>query len=292
MATKFDSYQKRRLLSSYFSVVISIAIVLFMVGSLGLVLLKSTLVANRVKEKVAITLFLKDKISNKNRKDLVASLQEEEFTKKVIYTSKEQAAKIYSEEIGEDFLSFLGENPLKNGIDLYLKSDYVTPEKMEELEARFLKNAFISDVSYDKPLINLLTKNIKKISFWMLIISSFFGLVSMFLINSSIRLSIYSKRFNIKTMQMVGATKGFIRRPFILQSIKLGFIGALLALIALGAVIYYVDKFAPSLLLLEDYTTLAYLVGGIIISAFVITWISTFFATQRFLNLQTEELYY
>ncbi|MCG1034856.1 cell division protein FtsX [Polaribacter sargassicola] len=292
MATKFDSYQKRRLLSSYFSVVISIAIVLFLVGSLGLVLLKSTLVANRVKEKVAITLFLKDGISNTNRKNLEASLLEEEFTKKVIYTSKESAAKIYSEEIGEDFLEFLGENPLKDGIDLYLKADYVTPEKMEELEKRFLKNAFISDVSYDKPLINLLTKNIKRISFWMLVISGFFGLVSMFLINSSIRLSIYSKRFNIKTMQMVGATKGFIRKPFIWQSIKLGFIGALLALIALGVVIYYIDKFAPSLLLLEDYVTLAYLVSGIIVSAFVITWVSTFFATQRFLNLQTEELYY
>jgi len=292
MATKFDSYQKRRLLSSYFSVVISIAIVLFMVGSLGLVLLKSTLVANRVKEKVAITLFLKDGISDKNRKNLQSSLEEEEFSKKVIYTSKERAAKIYSEEIGEDFLKFLGENPLKNGIDLYLKADYVTPEKMEELEKRFLKNAFIAEVSYDKPLINLLTKNIKRIGFWMLVISGFFGLVSMFLINSSIRLSIYSKRFNIKTMQMVGATKGFIRRPFIWQSIKLGFIGALLALVALGVVIYYIDKFAPSLLLLEDYTTLGYLVGGIIISAFIITWISTFFATQRFLNLQTEELYY
>jgi cell division transport system permease protein len=292
MATKFDSYQKRRLQSSYFSVVISIAIVLFMVGILGLVLLKSTLVANRVKEKVAITLFLKDNVSAKNRNSLKASLQKEKFTRRIIYTSKEAAAKIYSKEIGEDFLKFLGVNPLKNGIDVYLKADFVTPEKMQELEERFLKNAFVEDVSYDKPLINLLTKNIKRISFWLLVVSGIFGLVAMILINSSIRLSIYSKRFNIKTMQMVGATKSFIRKPFIWQSIKLGLIGAFLALIALGVVIYYIDKFAPSLALLEDYITLGYLVGGILISAFLITWISTFFATQRFLNLQTEELYY
>jgi len=292
MSSKFDSYQKRRLQSSYFSVVISIALVLFMVGVLGLVLLKSTLVANRVKEKVAITLFLKDDVTTENRNDLKASLQKEEFTKKIIYTSKEKAAKIYSKEIGEDFLKFLGKNPLKNGIDIYLKADFVTPEKVQEIEERFLKNAFVANVSYDKTLINLLVKNIKRISFWLLVFSLFFGLVSMILINSSIRLSIYSKRFNIKTMQMVGATKGFIRKPFILRGIKLGMIGATVALIGLAFVIYYIDKYAPSLELIEDYITLGYLVGGVLVSAFLITWISTFFATQRFLNLQTEELYY
>jgi cell division transport system permease protein len=292
MPSKFESYQKRRLASSYISVVISIALVLFMVGILGLVLLKSTLVSNRVKEKVAITLFLKDKVSAKQINSFKASIAEEAFTKRVIYTSKKQAARQYSKEIGEDFLTFLGENPLKNAIDVFLKADFVTPEKMQEIETRFLKNAFVADISYDKPLVNLLTKNIQRISFWLLVISSFFGLVAIILINSSIRLSIYAKRFNIKTMQMVGATKSFIRRPFIWQGIKLGFIGAFLALIGLGLVIYYLDKFAPSLGLLKDYISLSYLVGGVLIAAFIITWLSTFFATQRFLNLQTDELYY
>lgn len=292
MSSKFDSYQKRRLQSSYISVVISIALVLFMVGILGLILLKSTKVANYVKEKVAITLFIKDKVTQKQIKTFRESLLKEEFTRKAIYTSKAQAAKKYSKEIGEDFLQFLGQNPLKNGIDIYLKADFVTPEKMQNLETRFLKNAFVADVSYDKPLINLLTKNIKRISFWLLIFSGFFAVVAMILINSSIRLSIYSKRFNIKTMQMVGATKSFIRRPFIWRSIKLGMIGAFLALIALAFVIYYLDKYIPSLELLKDYLSLTYLVSGVLLSAFIITWISTFFATQRFLNLQTDELYY
>jgi cell division transport system permease protein len=292
MSKKFDSYQKRRLTSSYISVVVSIALVLFMVGVLGLVVLKSTKVANYVKEKVAITLFIKDNVTQKQIKTFRESLLEEEFTKKAVYTSKEQAAKKYSEEIGEDFLQFLGENPLKNGIDIYLKADYVTPEKVTELEERFSKNAFVADVSYDKPLINLLTKNIKRISFWLLVLSSFFGLIAMILINSSIRLSIYSKRFNIKTMQMVGATKSFIRKPFIWRSIKLGLFGAFLALIALAVVVYYLDQFIPSLDFLNDYATLGYIAGGVILSALIITWISTFFATQRFLNLQTDELYY
>lgn len=292
MSSKFDSYQKRRLTSSYISVVISIALVLFMVGILGLILLKSTKAANYIKEKVAITLFIKDNVTQKQIKTFRESLLTEEFTKKAIYTSKAQAAKKYSEEIGEDFLAFLGENPLKNGIDIYLKADFVTPEKIEELEKRFSKNAFVADVSYDKPLINLLTKNINRISFWLLVLSGFFSLIAMILINSSIRLSIYSKRFNIKTMQMVGATKSFIRRPFIWRSIKLGMIGAFIALIGLGVVVYYLDKYIPSLDFLEDYITLGYIAIGVILSAFIITWISTFFATQRFLNLKTDELYY
>ncbi|WP_299063131.1 permease-like cell division protein FtsX [uncultured Polaribacter sp.] len=292
MPSKFESYQKRRLASSYISVVISIALVLFMVGVLGLVLLKSTLVSNRVKEKVAITLFLKDNVNRKQINSFKESIQKEEFTKRVIFTSKVQAAKKYSKEIGEDFMKFLGENPLKNGLDIYLKADFVTPEKMESLETKFLKNAFVADVSYDKPLINILTKNIKRISFWLLALSGFFSLLAIILINSAIRLSIYSKRFNIKTMQMVGATKGFIRRPFIWQGIKLGLIGAILALIGLGLVIYYLDSLAPSLKLLKDYVTISYLVVGVLLSAFIITWLSTFFATQRLLNLQTEELYY
>ena len=292
MSSNFDSYQKRRLKSSYFSVVISIALVLFMVGVLGLVVLKSTFVANRVKEKVAITLFLKDDVSPGKRNDLKASIQKEPFTKTIIYTSKEKAAKIYSKEIGEDFLNFLGKNPLKNALDIYLKADFVTPSKMQQLEKQFSKNAFVAAVSYDKLLINLLTKNIQRISFWLLIVSGFFGLVAMILINSSIRLSVYSKRFNIKTMQMVGATKSFIRKPFIWRSIKLGMLGALIALIGLSFFIYYLDIYAPSLELIEDYVTLAYIVGGVLISAFIITWGSTFLATQRFLNLQTDELYY
>lgn len=292
MSAKFDSYQKRRLQSSYFSVVISIALVLFMVGVLGLILLKSNQVANKVKEKVAITLFLKDEVTQKQIKTFREFIEKEEFSRKVIYTSKTQAAKNYSKEIGEDFLDFLGKNPLKNGIDIYLKADFVTPEKIQELEEKYLKNAFVADVSYDKPLINLLTKNIKRISFWLLIVSGFFAVIAILLINSSIRLSIYSKRFNIKTMQMVGATKSFIRKPFILQSIKLGLIGAFLALIGLGVVIYYLDKYIPSLGFLEDYITLAYITSAVIVAAFIISWLSTFFATQRFLNLKTDELYY
>ena len=282
MSFNFDSYQKRRLRSSYFSVVISIALVLFMVGFLGLVLLKSTQVANHFKEEVVITLFLKNDTSNNQIENLRSSLIKEIFTRKIVYISKDDAAKFYAEDLGEDFVNYLGTNPLKNSIDIYLNPGFVTPEKMGEIADRFKDNSYVFEVSYDKPLVTFLTQNIQRVSFWLFVISSFFGLIALILINSSIRLSVYSKRFNIKTMQMVGATKSFIRKPFIWNGIQLGFIGAILSLIGLGVVIYYIDQKIPSLQLTTDYTTLAYLGGGILIIAFVISWLSTFFATPTF----------
>lgn len=292
MSSKFDSYHKRRLRSSYFSVVLSISLVLFMVGILGLVLLKSGGVANQLKEEIAVTLFLKDDVEKTQIETLRASLKEEEFTRAIVFLSKEEAAKSYSKDLGEDFVSYLGTNPLKNSIDIYLKADFVAPEKVKEIANRFAENAFVFEVSYDSLLVNSLTTNIQRISFWLLVICAFFGLIAILLINSSIRLSIYSKRFNIKTMQMVGATKSFIRRPFIWNSIRLGMVGALLALIGLAAAIYFIDQKISTLELMTDYVTLSYIGGGVIIMAFLITWLSTFLATQRFLNLQTDELYY
>lgn len=292
MSKSFDSFQKRRLQSSYISIVVSISLVLFMMGFLGLVLLKSTKVANHFKEKVVMTLFLNDNVTKKQRENFSLSLEKESYINKTIYVSKETAAEIYKEDLGEDFLEFLGDNPLKNGIDVYLKADFVTPEKMEDIKKSFDENDFVAEVNYDRPLVKLLTENIKRISFWLLILSIFFGLIVILLINSSIRLSIYSKRFNIKTMQMVGATKSFIRKPFILQSVKLGFIGCFISLCALTIMMYYIDKNIPTLELFTDYGSLFYMAVGILTTAFCITYISTFFATQRFLNLQTNDLYY
>ena len=292
MSSKFESYQKRRLRSSYFSVVISIALVLFMVGILGLMLLKSNKVANYFKEEIILTLYLKDNVTKQNTNNLLSSLKKESFVKELLYLTKEEAAKIYSKDLGEDFVSYLGTNPLKNSIDIHLKADYVDPVKIDEIAKHYQENAFIFEVSYDKPLVKFLTQNIQKMSFWLLVVCVFFGLIATMLINSSIRLSVYAKRFNIKTMQMVGATKSFIRKPFIWNSIKLGIFGAIIALIGLAFVVFYLDKYIPTLELISDYITLLYLGLGVLLIAFLITWLSTFAATQRFLNLQTDELYY
>ena len=263
-----------------------------MSGILGLVLLKSGSLANQLKEKIAVTLFLKDDVEDNQIETLKTSLKSEDFARDVLYTSKEDAAVSYSKDLGEDFVSYLGTNPLKNSIDIYLKADFVAPEKIKEIADRFKENAFVFEVSYDSLLVTTLTTKIQRVSFWLLVVCAFFGVIAILLINSSIRLSIYSKRFNIKTMQMVGATKSFIRRPFIWNSIRLGLIGALVALGGLAASVYYIDQKIATLQLISDYTTLGYIGGGVVIMAFLITWLSTFFATQRFLNLQTDELYY
>lgn len=265
---------------------------LFLVGILGLIVLKTNSITKHFKEKVAITVFLKDDANNDDIKILQAELKKAEYTKSVTFISKSVAAKKYSEEIGENFLDFLGENPLKDAIDVSLKSDFVTPEKMMEIENQLKIRSIVAEVSYDKPLIELLTKNITRLSFWMLLFSGLFTLIAVVLINSSIRLSIYSKRFTIKTMQMVGATKGFIRVPFIIQSIKLGVLGALVSITGLLVFIMYVNKMVPEIELLSDYEILGILFSAIIALGILITWISTFFATQRFLNLRTDELYY
>lgn len=292
MSKSFEKYQKRRLRSSYFSVIVSISLVLFLLGVLGLLVLNTKKVSNYFKEQAAITLFLKNDVPEKNILNLQVSIDEEAFTKSTKFISKEDAAEIYKKENGEDFMEFLGYNPLQNAIDIYVKAEFVTPEKMTEIENKYKMNQYVSEVSYDKPLIELLTKNVKKISFFILLFSGLATLVVMVLINSSIRLSVYSKRFTIKTMQMVGATKRFIQIPFILRSVRLGIAGAVLALIELALVIFYLNKYFPEFKIIDDRVELASLFGIIFLIGILITWLSTFFATQRFLNLRTDELYY
>ncbi|NJB71156.1 cell division transport system permease protein [Saonia flava] len=292
MSKSFERYQKRKLISSYFSVVLSIALVLFLLGVLGLLVLNTKKMADHFKEQITISVFLKDNAKEVEVDQLQKSLAMADYTKTATYVSKEDAAEKHSEEIGENFLDFLGYNPLKNSIDINLNADFVSPEQIEEIAADLSSKAYVDEVSYDKPLIALLTDNVKRIGFWILVASAIFTFIAVLLINSSIRLSIYSKRFIIKTMQMVGATKTFIRRPFIWNNIKLGMLGAFLALLGLAIVLVYIDKNFPELNLFQDLTTLTILFVGVFVLGLLISLISTYFATQRFLNLRTDDLYY
>jgi len=292
MSSSFEKYQKRRLISSYFSVVISISLVLFLLGLLGLLVLNTKKVADHFKEKIALTIYLKDAAKDIEIKQLEKTLALAEYTKSTTYISKDTAAEAHSKDIGENFMDFLGYNPLQNSIDVYLKADFVDPVRIEEISKAITNKTFVDEVIYDKPLISLLNDNIKRISFWVLLISGVFTFIAVLLINSSIRLSVYSKRFIIKTMQMVGATKKFIRIPFVWKSIRLGMIGAVLALVGVAVVLYYLNKTFPELALLDDTILLIILFLGVFGIGVFITWISTFFATQRYLNLKTDELYY
>jgi cell division transport system permease protein len=292
MSQSFERYQNRRLISSYFSVVLSISLVLFLLGILGILVLNTKKLGDHFKEQIKVTIFLKDSAKNVEIDQLQQSLALSDYTKEVLFVSKEDAAEQLKEEIEEDFLGFLGYNPLKNAIDLSLLAQFVTQDQIEEIVAQINSKSFVSEVIYDQPLVDLLNNNIKKISFWILLISGIMTLIAVLLINSSIRLALYSKRFIIKTMQMVGATKSFIRKPFMITNIKLGIIGAFTAQLSLGILLGYLDYLFPSLGLLNDLPLLGTLSIAIFTIGIVIAASSTFFAAQRFLNLRTSELYY
>lgn len=292
MSTAFERYQKRKLVSSYFSVTLSIALVLFLLGTLGLLVINTQKLTEYFKEQVAITVFFKDSAKevemDQTRKTLVLA----PFTKSAIFVSKEEAARQHSEEIGENFMEFLGYNPLKNSIDLYLKADYVSPVQIDSIASELSAQLIVEEVSYDRPTISLLTENARRIGLGILVAAAVFTLIAVLLINSSIRLSIYSKRFIIKTMQMVGATKSFIRKPFILTNLRLGMIGGLLALGGLSGLLYYLNLNFPELGIFKDFLSLIILFAIVFSLGLLIALLSTFFATQRFLNLRTDDLYY
>jgi cell division transport system permease protein len=292
MASSFDQYQKRKLISSYFSVVISIGLVLFLLGCLGLLVLNAKKLADHFREQVVVTIYLNDTAKEVEVNQLQKSLAMADYTKEATYVSKEEAAQIVKSDIGEDFMEFLGTNPLQNSIDIYLKADYVTNETLDNITSELSNKAFIEDIKYDNDLVEIMNNNVKKITFWVLVLSALFTLIAVLLINSSIRLAVYSKRFIIKTMQMVGATKRFIRKPFVLKSVQLGVIGAIVALLGMGVVLYYLDRTFPELELLQQPLLIGGLFVGIFFLGIFITWISTFIATQRFLNLKTDQLYY
>jgi cell division transport system permease protein len=291
MSSSYDKFQKRRLISSYFSVVLSVFLVLFLLGILGLFIINSKKLANDFKENIAMTVFFKNEAKDSIVKAFGTQLKASPFVKSYKYVTKEDAAKEHTDIIGEDFMTFLGENPLQNSYDIHLKGDYVIKDSITKIEAGLRQNTMISDIVYDKQLVNLVNDNIKKVSMWILIISGFLAVIAVLLINSSLRLSIHSNRFIIKTMQMVGATKSFIRKPFVMRSIKLGMIGAALAVVALVGVLIYVETSFPNLGILEDKAMIGLVLLTVLGIGILITWLSTYFATQRFLNLRTDDLY-
>ena len=210
-----DKFQKRRIINTYVSVVISISLVFFLVGFLFLFILNSNKVANNFKEQIALIIFFKDDAKEIEIKQLQKTFLLKKETKNVVFISKEDAAKKLSMEIGEDFMNFLGYNPLHNSINIFFNSSYINSIFLKKIKEDYENKDFIDEILYDEPLIKLLDVNINKISRWIILVSLIFLFIAILLINNSIRLSIYSKRIVIKTMQLVGATKGFITRPFI-----------------------------------------------------------------------------
>ena len=286
-----ETYQKRRLLTGYFSVIISISFVLFFVGVLGLFLLNTKNIASHFKEQIVMTIYLKDNAKDIEITQLQKKIQINSATKKVRFTPKEEAAELYAIDIGEDFIEFLGYNPLLNSMDIYFNAAFVNTISLTKIKREFEINDFVNEVVYDQPLVTLLDENIRKITYVLLISTGLFILIALLLINSSVRLSIYSKRFIIKTMQLVGATKSFIRRPFIWIHLRLGILSSLIALSGLTILLFEINKRFPELNMMQHSSELSVVFGSVLLLGIGITGISAFFATQRYLNLKTDAIY-
>ncbi|WP_041627537.1 cell division protein FtsX [Owenweeksia hongkongensis] len=287
-----DKFTRRRLRSSYISVVVSISLVLFVLGLFGLLVINARVIANEVKENFAITVLINNDAPEVEVRQFQKSLELTPYVKTTEFISKEEAAAELKEELDEDFMDFLGYNPLLNSIEVRLKADYVNEEQLTFLEKEYSKKSFVNEVVYDKPLIQMMNENIERIGLFLIAGSILLSLIAIALINSSIRLSIYSRRFLIKTMQLVGATKTFIRKPFIWRSLRHGLLGSLVALGFLTLLIYYVSLNVPGFTELQNPVKLALLYAGVLLTGILISMSCTFFALRKYLKLTTDQLYY
>ena len=241
-----------RVKTNYVSTIISISLVLFMLGLLGLIVLNAKQISDHVKQNIGFSIYLQDEISPAELKSLQEKLLAKPYTNRIEYIDKEAAATMLKEDLGEDFVEFLGYNPLAGSIDVYLNADFAETESMNQISAELKKFKKVKEVSYQPDLISEVNDNIQKIGLVLLGFSVLLLIVVIALINNTIRLAIYSKRFLIKTMQLVGATSGFIRRPFVGRGVLNGIISGLIAILLLVGVLYWVSKNIPELMELQN----------------------------------------
>lgn len=286
-----DQFNKNRLRYSYLSVVVSIGLVLFVLGIMMTLLYQAQNLTQELKENFTFTLFLKPETTDEQREALQSTWSMAPEVRQINFVSKEDAAAKFQSELGEDFVDFLGYNPLSDALDLKLNADFVTPAVLDDLKNRLLKEDSVEDMVYDRDLISAIHKNIGRITSAMLGAALILLLVSMALINSSIRLAIYARRFSIKTMQLVGATKAFIHRPFLAQGLKLGALGAAFASILLAIFFQVVRKMYPEISTSLPWTLWSVETVGMLAVGLLLTAASTALAVRRYLALKTHQLY-
>jgi cell division transport system permease protein len=292
MKGKHEKTIIRRLRSSYATTVVSTALVLFLIGIMGLLLLTSKKLSDYIKENIGFSVFLYDNVKEADIIKLQKTLDATPYVKSTEYISKEKAADELQKELGEDFIDFLGANPLLASIDVRFFADYANTDSIAKIEKELKAYPQIKEIYFQKNLIHLINENVRKISLIILVFCGLLFIISMALINNTIRLSIYSKRFTINTMQLVGATRSFIRKPFLVSSLVQGLVSSVIALALLAAVIYYSQKELYQVISFHDYQTLSLLGGIVLILGIILAFISTYFAVNRYLRIKTDELYY
>lgn len=282
----------KKLRSSYVTTTISIALVLFLLGIIGLLSLNAQRLSQYVKENIGFTVLIKDNSREAEVKRLEKMLAVSPYIKQTDYVDKERAAEELTEELGEDFVDFLGYNPLLSAIEVKVFAEYANPDSIAVVEEMIMEFPQVKEVLYQKNLIHLVHQNVNRISLVLLVFAVLLLLIAVALINNTIRLSVYSKRFLIRTMQLVGATKGFIRQPFLMTSILHGFVGAALAIVLLSGLIYVSSNELAGVIGFQNMDLILVLFGIVIACGVLITLLSTFFAVNKYLNLRTDDLYF
>jgi len=286
-----ESASAKKTKTIYISTVFGIAMVLSMVGLLGLILVEAHNLSNYVKENIVLNVYVDDAAHETDVLQLQKQIEANTMVKDAQYVSKELAARNLQKDLGEDFVKFLGYNPLSQSIDVYLKAEYANNADIERFKADLLKNPMIKEVKYQKSLVDQMNDNITTISLVILAFSAIFVVLSVALINNTIRLAIYSQRFLIKSMQLVGATKGFIRKPFLLYGIWHGILGALIAILILVGTLSLAYKEVPDLVILRNYTEFGIIFVAIVGLGIFISGFSTYLAVNKFLRLKIYNLY-
>lgn len=292
MSKRDERYQRRKLQSSRATALISITLVLIMVGLLGLIVLHAQKLSEYVRENIGFSIIMKENVREAGIVQLQKTLDASRFVKSTEYITPEQAAEELQEELGEDFIGFLGYNPLLPSIELKLQADYTNIDSLEMIESELLANPDVKEIYYQKDLVHLINRNIRRIGLVILGFSALLLIIAIALINNTIRLSVYSKRFIIRTMQLVGATGSFIRRPFLWSSMLQGLFAAFIAIIFLGLLLYFSQQEVPELVNLQDLTLIGTLFGLVVVTGIVLTYLSTWFAVKKYLRAKIDRLYY
>lgn len=292
MSKRDERYQRRKLQSSRLTALISITLVLFMLGLLGFVVLHAQKLSEYVRENIGFSIIMKENVREAGIVQLQKELDASPYVKSTEYITPEQAAEELQEELGEDFIGFLGYNPLLPSIELKLRADYTTLDSLQRIETALLANPDVKEVYYQKDLVHLINRNIRRIGLVILGFSALLLVIAVALINNTIRLSVYSRRFIIKTMQLVGATGGFIRRPFVWRGVMQGFFASFIAILFLSLILYFSQREMPELVNLQDVGLILTLFLFVLITGILLTWLSTWFAVKKYLRAQADQLYY
>ncbi|MCB0806568.1 MAG: permease-like cell division protein FtsX [Bacteroidales bacterium] len=292
MSSSEEKYNKRRLRGSYITTVVSISLVLFMLGLLGLIILHAGKLSDYVKENIGFSIIMKENVKEAGIIQLQKILDATPYVKSTEYITKEDAAEEFTKELGEDFTDFLGYNPLLPTIEVRFRAEYANNDSLSIIKDKILANNNVKEVWYQESLVDIVNKNVKRIGIIILGFSGLLLIIAIALINNTIRLSVYAKRFLIRSMQLVGATRAFISRPFILKGIVQGMIGSFVAIILLTGIIYLSRREVPELVDLQHPDMFLSLFGIVMLLGIIITWLSNYFAVRKYIKIKTEKLYY